>query len=81
MFALLLSRNSGANEYTGTAAAEPDTVWSSEHNGIYLVPSALEMFIRAYMSEKLALASGSAYSGATCSAQDHTNECGICTGS
>eukprot|EP00953_Heterococcus_sp_UTEX-ZZ885_P030548 16142-Heterococcus_DN1.PRE.4 len=79
MFALLLSHSGGANEYTGTAAAEPDTVWSDEHNGIYLVPSALEMFIRAYMSEKLALTSGSAYSGATCSAKAHANECGICT--
>jgi hypothetical protein len=80
MFALLSSHSSGANEYTGTAAAEPNTVWSNEHNGIYLVPSALEMFIKAYMSEKLALASGSAYSGATCSAQGHASECGICTG-
>jgi hypothetical protein len=55
-------------------------VWSSEYNGIYFVPGALEMFARAFMSEKIALTSGTAYSGATCRTEGNTNDCGICTG-
>ncbi|KAG5183239.1 hypothetical protein JKP88DRAFT_317657 [Tribonema minus] len=52
--------------YSWTAAATTNETWNPATDALFLVPSPLEMFVRAYLGEKLVLAGGADYVGGSC---------------